>query len=129
MARKGWDSLSPTYRKRLEKGGVSRADYEAGRSIKKARGHAQTPERPSQASPTKHPTYFAKRQKLIRDFQAKKRRLWEGSRKYHGQRSMDNVRDGNPTNAQLEWALQADEDELIDAIREDSETFRFVGYH
>lgn len=40
MARKGWDALSDTYRKRLVKSGVSREDYEAGSgNLAAARGH------------------------------------------------------------------------------------------
>lgn len=37
--RKGWDSLSPKYRKRLEKNGITREGYNAGEKIQKARGH------------------------------------------------------------------------------------------
>lgn len=48
MLRRGWSSLSANYRKRLARGGVSRGSYESGASLRKARGHAQTPERPGQ---------------------------------------------------------------------------------
>lgn len=44
MARKSWDSLTPTYRHRLERGGVTRSQYESGASLKAARGHRATPE-------------------------------------------------------------------------------------
>lgn len=37
--RKGWDSLSPSYRRRLQKNGITRNDYNAGAKIQKARGH------------------------------------------------------------------------------------------
>jgi len=46
VARKGWDSLSGSYRERLERGGVDRAAYGRGESLSSARGHAGTPERP-----------------------------------------------------------------------------------
>lgn len=46
MARKGWSELSASYRGRLVSGGVTRRQYEAGASLKKARGHSLTPERP-----------------------------------------------------------------------------------
>jgi hypothetical protein len=39
MARKGWDTLSDGYRRRLERGGVSRTAYESGSTLAKARGH------------------------------------------------------------------------------------------
>lgn len=49
MARKGWLDLSSDYRHRLERGGISRSDYERGESLSSARGHAATPERPERA--------------------------------------------------------------------------------
>jgi len=39
MARKGWDALSETYRKRLQNKGISRSAYESGASLNLARGH------------------------------------------------------------------------------------------
>lgn len=61
--RKGWDQLSPDYRKRLGRAGVSQRDYEVGNPIKAARGHARTPERPRQAvkRPQDFPEYLEKR--------------------------------------------------------------------
>lgn len=38
--RRDWDSLSPAYRKRLSGAGVTRAQYEAGADLRKARGKA-----------------------------------------------------------------------------------------
>jgi len=43
------DSLTPAYRRRLERGGVTRKEYESGASLSGARGHAATPERPTRA--------------------------------------------------------------------------------
>lgn len=37
--RKGWNELSDAYRRRLERSGVSKTDYESGTSLKSARGH------------------------------------------------------------------------------------------
>lgn len=38
--RKTWESLSPTHRQRLERGGITKASYESGRgSLAAARGH------------------------------------------------------------------------------------------
>lgn len=54
--RKTWETLSPTYRRRLEKAGYTRADYLAGKERKAGRGHGKTPERPSQA--IRHPERF-----------------------------------------------------------------------
>jgi len=38
--RSGWSNLSPDYRKRLERSGVSRINWESGADLRKARGHA-----------------------------------------------------------------------------------------
>ena len=52
--RKGWESLSPVTRRRYERKGVTKAYYEAGGSLKIARGHGSTPERPERAARKPH---------------------------------------------------------------------------
>lgn len=42
--RKGWDSLSPAYQKRLQRNGITEAAYSQGLSIRGARGHREAPE-------------------------------------------------------------------------------------
>lgn len=42
--RKGWDSLSPAYRARLSRHGITKSQYERGRPLSGARGHGGTPE-------------------------------------------------------------------------------------
>lgn len=123
----------------MEKGGITQADYTAGRSLSKARGHSQTPEHPTdKIDKTKYPAYYTKRQQLIRDFQRRKAQLWGhledeqrslGRPRFDRKRSFDNVRDGKMSNQLLQWAMDADEADLIDALRDDSETFAFIGYH
>ena len=54
MAR-NWNTLSPTYRNRLVKAGITKAQYQVGAPLSKARGHSQTPEHPSEAH--KKPQY------------------------------------------------------------------------
>lgn len=56
---RNWDSLSSGTQRRYERNGVSRAEYEAGVSLKAARGHAETPERPSEAlkNPERYESY------------------------------------------------------------------------
>lgn len=39
MARKGWDSLSEGYRRRLERAGITRSAYDSGSALQQARGH------------------------------------------------------------------------------------------
>ena len=39
--RSGWSNLTPAYRKRLERSGVTRKVWESGADLRKARGHAK----------------------------------------------------------------------------------------
>lgn len=43
---KQWNALKPAYRKRLERSGISRADYLSGTPLAAARGHSLAPEHP-----------------------------------------------------------------------------------
>lgn len=137
--RKGWQELSANYRNRLERAGITQKQYAAGKSLSKARGHSKTPEHPTdKISREKFRDYYDERQRLMHEFIEKKDRLWgelyserrrNGSIRYSPKRSADNVRDGKMSNQLLKWALDADEGELIDALRSDPETFAFIGYH
>jgi hypothetical protein len=128
--RKGWDTLSSAYRQRLERAGVSRSEYEAGQSIQKARGHSKTPERPTQnITASQFPQYFNSRSKLIRDVEAKKTRIFGASPRWDYLRSHKAMEKRPPSMRQLQWAMAADDQDIIDAIREDPETFRWLGYH
>ena len=55
--RKIWAELSPAYRARLERAGVTERVYGSGASLQGARGHAATPERPGRAE--RHATVYA----------------------------------------------------------------------
>ena len=69
MRRRAWAALSPAYRTRLERGGITRELYEQGWSLSAARGHAATPERPSRAQgqPARYRGYLVgKGQQTIR---------------------------------------------------------------
>ncbi|MGI8309036.1 hypothetical protein [Saccharopolyspora hattusasensis] len=70
--RKSWNSLSDAYRRRLERGGISRQAYESGASLSKARGHAATPERPADArrNPGRYADYLARHPNAGKDFPA-----------------------------------------------------------
>jgi len=62
MARKkrDWSAIqSDAYRARLEAAGIGRKEYEAGASLKAARGHRSTPEHPKEAErdPQKYRQY------------------------------------------------------------------------
>lgn len=131
MARKGWDELSPAYRQRLERGGITPAQYAAGASLSKARGHAKTPEHAERnIDRLKYPEYFSRRQDLIRLLQQKKEALFGGSSRWDSERSMQNIRSKPISNTQLQWAVEkADYGDLIDAIRDSPETYKFLLYH
>jgi hypothetical protein len=63
--RKGWDQLSPGYRARLEKAGVSKSAYDRGQSLARARGHLETPEhgrRQAEKNPVRYRKYLGKRE-------------------------------------------------------------------
>jgi len=129
MARKGWDSLSPGYRARLEKGGVSKSAYDRGESIKSARGHERTPERPSLSNPQQFPQYHSERQRLINAVNARKQELWGTSPKWNPAKAKANLAKYSPPMARLQWALDAEDDDLFDAIHEAPDDYAFLGYH
>ena len=136
MARRQWSNLSATYRKRLERGGITKRSYEAGESLKEARGHRHTPEHPLEAmrNPQKYPTYYVERANLIRDVQERKRILFGASKKWNGPRSLRMIKQGTggahpPSNAQLRWALKATEDEIMEALEGADDDISFLFYH
>jgi hypothetical protein len=62
--RREWDALSSAYRGRLSRSGITRAEYESGVSLSRARGHGKTPERPLSHGakvPPKYQRYYNKR--------------------------------------------------------------------
>lgn len=83
MARQLWETLSPAYRGRLERGGITRTAYESGVSLAKARGHAATPEHPREAEKEKnrerYRRYRDKKAELAKKVQGVKER-WFGNR-------------------------------------------------
>lgn len=135
MARKGWGSLTPNYRQRLEKAGINQSDYEQGVSLEKARGHERTPEHPltpgisSKADRTKYPQYFREHSKLIRQLQDKKEEFFGSTPRWDERRSDSNIRRKPLGNSLLRKVLNMTAEEMIDALREDPETFYFLGYH
>lgn len=114
---------------RLEKSGISQADYESGQSIQKARGHAATPEHPRDYNPVRYAAYHQSRTSLEAQLEDRKRQLWGDSPRWSDNKSQDNIRKYPPTLAQIRWALQADDEDIIDAIRENPDTYKFLYYH
>lgn len=93
MAR-NWNALSSNYRGRLERGGITREQYESGIKLEGARGHEATPERPERAesNPQKYKDYLATRTQLINDIQRVKRELFESSGKFNNANSKRQIR-------------------------------------
>jgi len=129
MARKGWNSLSPAYRARIEKAGLTQADYEAGTSLTRARGHANTPERPRSYDPAKYQQYNSKRKQLTSQVEQRKQQVFSDSPRWDRGRSDRAIREKPPSLKLMRWALAATDQEIADAIREDPETYRFLMYH
>lgn len=125
-----WHQLKPEYRERLERKGITPEAHAAGASLRAARGHEHTPERPGQYNPQQFPSYATERRRLIAQLQAKKERVFGESRRWSKTRSDKWIREKPPPIKQLRWAVNvASDEEILDAIRENSETFTFLGYH
>jgi hypothetical protein len=75
---RNWDALSDSTRSRYLRNGINRTDYEAGVSLKAARGHGQTPERPSEA--VRNPERYESYVNLRRDVRALKIALYGADR-------------------------------------------------
>jgi hypothetical protein len=62
--RRSWESLSPAYRARLSRYGITKSQYEHGRPLSGARGHGATPEhglKSARKNPRKYGDYIRKR--------------------------------------------------------------------
>ena len=64
--RKGWDSLSQSYRDRLSRNGITKERYDRGHKIDVARGHGETPEhglKEARRNPVKYRKYLQKKER------------------------------------------------------------------
>lgn len=127
MARKGWNALSANYRSRLEKAGITQRDYEKGRSIQAARGHAATPERPSQSA--NFPRYQAEQTRLINRVVALKQHYFSTAPKWNPVKAAKPFMDNPPSLALLKKWANMSREEWIDALRNERDTIAFLGYH
>lgn len=127
MARKGWDQLSPGYRARLEKNGVTEAAYNRGESIQAARGHSQTPERPTQAAGFQK--YLSERTRLVRTVTTRKQHFFGTSPKWNPKRAAAIFAQKPPSMAQLRYWATLSKEDWLDAIREDPTAASYLGYH
>jgi|SRR5215475_1704030 len=134
--RKPWASLSESYRERLARKGITPQMHSAGESIRAARGHARTPEHPSEAitKPREFPEYARVRTRLIAQVRAKKYRLWGQEHKYSDRRAASIINGGfdghnPPSLARLRWAIEANEDDMLRAMSSGDEEYSFLWYH
>ena len=134
--RKPWESLSEAYRERLQKAGITAQEHAQGASIRAARGHENTPEHPREGiqKPEKFKDWFDQREALVQRVAARKRRLFGNSRKFNAERSRKLVREGAegkhpPSIAQLQWAVNASDDELLSALESQDYDDSFLFYH
>lgn len=98
MARiRRWDNLGEAQQRRYERGGISREGYERGDSLKAARGHANTPERPREAE--KNPERY-------RDYYAVRNEVRNLKRQMYGGKDTFNNRLPKGTRAHMETAAQ-----------------------
>src|SRR5262245_21746630 len=133
--RQPWESLSPSYRERLSRKGITPGMHAAGESIRAARGHERTPEHPreGQTQPVQFPQWMQTRRSLVRQVNVRKDSIWGSSHKYRsrGARKVTNegVNGNPPSNAMLQWALQATAEELELAAESGDEEYAFLWYH
>ena len=134
--RRSWESLSESYRSRLERGGITPAMHRAGESIRSARGHQNTPEHPREGieKPEKFKDWFDNRQALVRRVAQRKQKLFGTSPKFNSRRSRKIVNEGAegkhpPSIARLQWAVNASDDELLAALESQDYDDSFLFYH
>ena len=141
MARKSWQSLSANYRNRLQRAGITQADYESGSSLSKARGHAHTPEHPSDAEKDKnrYKKYRDNRNRLVQMVIERKQRLFGSQTRYNHIHSVSYVKDGvpnlpgfeqtPPSVAELKAAVKKSDDQILNEARNQRPEKSYWWYH
>ena len=129
-ARKSWKDYSPAYRRRLERQGINSKNYRTAPRAK-ARGHAQTPERPEQAArnPERYKDYIARRSAEERQLIARKERIFGSSVHYKPSRAESNATtppvSGKRTPSRLiRKFLRMSEDEALTRVSEFATTIK-----
>lgn len=128
MARKGWNALSANYKSRLQKAGITKKDYEKGRSIQAARGHAQTPERPTQKSGS-FIAYQSERDRLTTRLVDIKQAYFGTKPVFNPRKAIARFKKDPPSMASLKYWTSLTKEEWIDAIRTDPSAGSYLGYH
>jgi len=133
--RKPWASLSVSYRERLARKGITPQAHKAGETLSEARGHARTPEHPSEGikDAARFRDWFATHRQLARRVAQRKAHIWGDSHKFRRYASSQLAEKGingkPPSNALLRWALEASSEELELAAESGDEDYAFLWYH
>jgi hypothetical protein len=136
-SRRDWSQLSPAYRSRLTRGGITQSEYESGANLSKARGHEKTPEHPKDAVKDKvrYREYLKSTKRLAREVIKRKERLFGGRFKWHQGRAAEYVMSGGigvpvPGRTQLMKAVGLSDQEFEEycAMQTDDD-WRFLWYH
>lgn len=117
---RNWEALKDTTRRRYERAGISRADYMSGMSLKAARGHANTPERPGRKVQAGQEQYYLNR--IVND-------AFSDYVKFKGPLDLSDLPEGinYPSIEQLEYALTLTDMEVWHLAHEPDWNFLF--YH
>lgn len=124
----------------MERGGITKRDYESGISLSAARGHSATPERPSQAysksGRERYRTYLERIGKVRDKVIDRKVRLFSARFKWDEKRARDYIMEGGadvpkPSRKQLEKVLEMSDDEIEELLNDPNidEQWRFLWYH
>lgn len=112
--------------------------HAAGESIRAARGHERTPEHPRDieriGSEARFRDYFATRGMLVRRVNRLKEIRFGDEHKFRGRSARSITGTGSskeftPSNAMLQWALEASTDEWIEAMTSEPDRYSFLFYH
>src|SRR5580765_5786898 len=91
IQRKPWESLSPAYRERLSRAGITAASHGRGESIRAARGHQNTPEHPREGvkEPERFRDWVDTRQALVRQVHRQKIAWFGSEHKFRGRNARE----------------------------------------
>ena len=138
MAQKAWKDLSPEYKARLKRHGITARNRNTKASkakISAIRGHAATPERPERAvkNPQRYSTYLQNVTSIQNQVIAKKNAIWGSTFKYRNKRADRNVHTNPRTNRPPELALMKkflalNMDDIADIDWRDDD-WAFLFYH
>lgn len=129
MARKGWNALSAAYRTRLEKAGITKTDYESGASIRKARGHLHTPERPTSKNAHTFRNYQLTRAQLTQRVLEKKHYYFSEGPIWNPRRAMQKFASDPPAMDVLRKWARMNKEEWLREIRQEPDYIAYLGYH